>query len=295
MPVKQRQQPTEGEVLKVGPPAAGEIVITVDARRAGSAFAMGTETLLPGAEIPLHRHLQQDEVMFVHKGQGRAVLEGRALTVVPGTVLFAPKQAWHSLRNTGTGLLQITWTSAPPGIEAFFRELSRLSGPADATTLEELAKRHGIEFPAAGQGTPHGAPRRGRHRHRRGGNGRGRGSAAQPSQGQPPPKAAQPPEPVRFPLPEPRKPEGGRGPRQRHGPRQVSTPLAHGAPPQAEQQSSSRGRQKHGVFRHRRGHVKEVYMGGRWIRVVGEGPVIAPGRERPAPGRKDTTQHEPSG
>ena len=35
-----------------------------------------------------------------------------------------------------------------------------------------------------------------------------------------------------------------------------------------------------------RGRVKEVYIDGRWVQVTGEGPVIAPGRARPGPGRK---------
>ena len=35
------------------------------------------------------------------------------------------------------------------------------------------------------------------------------------------------------------------------------------------------------AFPHSHGHVKEIYMGGRWIRVEHEGPVIAPGRSYP--------------
>ena len=107
---------------------------------------MGTETILPGAAIPVHRHLQHDEVLFVHKGQGRAILDDHTMTVVPGTLLYIQRQAWHGVRNTGTGLLQLMWTVTPPGLEEFFRELSRVSGQADTATIQAIAQRHGIEF-----------------------------------------------------------------------------------------------------------------------------------------------------
>lgn len=235
-------RPTEGEVLKLGPPVPGEVVIKVDPRQTGTLFAAGTLTLLPRTEIPLHRHLHRDEVLFVHKGQGRATLDGRSLTVVPGTLIYVPHQGWQSLRNTGTGVLQITWTVAPPGIEAFFRELSRLGRAADPKAIQELGQRHGMEFSSSGQPTKTAAvasePRmvRGRRRRRRGRR-RGRGSLPPPApQGQAVPPSA--------PVPSKATPPAAQRPRH------------HGAP------------------------VKEVYMGGRWIRVVGEGPVIAPGAER---------------
>jgi quercetin dioxygenase-like cupin family protein len=156
----------------------GELIITVDPKRMGSPFAMGSQTLLAGAAIPVHRHLEQDEVWFVHKGQGRATLEGKTATVVPGVTVYVPRQAWHGLRNTGTGLLQVTWVAVPPGIEEFFRELSRAgSGASEAArlqTIQEIAKRHGVEFRAE-QETAGDAdlpssrrPRRRRPRHGRG-------------------------------------------------------------------------------------------------------------------------------
>lgn len=259
----------QGEILKLGPPCPGEITLTVDSQKTGSPFSSGLQTLLPGSEIPLHRHLRQDEVVFVHKGQGRAVLEQRSMTVVPGIVLYAPRGAWHGLRNTGTGMLQITWTVAPPGIEAFFRELSRLGRAADPKAIQELGQRHGIEFSSSGQPTKTAAvastPRHGRRR-RRGGRRRGRGSPPPAPQGQPVPLGTPHPAPEPAPAPSKATPEGrGESAPERPGPRSspaAPRPRHHGAP------------------------VKEVYMGGRWIRVVGEGPVIAPGPERPPHRRK---------
>ena len=236
---------------------------------------MGTETLLPGAVIPEHRHLQQDEVLFVHKGQGRAMLDGHATTVVPGTVVFVPRQAWHSLRNTGTGALQVIWTAVPAGLEQFFRDYARLGPAADTAAFQTLAQRYGIELRPAGEQPKE---RAARHRRRRGGRGRGRGTGQPPSPSPSSLVSAAPAAPKPQPSPaEPQRSRGGRGRHRRHrggaGGSPAPAPSAKTPPPA--------GRPPRGGLHHRRRHVKEVYMGGRWVQVEGEGPVIAPGKERP--------------
>jgi len=276
-------EPNHSEVLTIGPPARGEIVIKVDPRRTGAAFAMGTESLAPGAAIPMHRHLSQDEVLFIYKGQGRATLEGKSMTVLPGAMLYVPRQAWHGLRNTGTGLLQFTWTSAPPGIEEFFREMSRLSPQAEAAALAALAQRHGLEFHPAGEPVqPSGHRYHRRHRRRRG----GRGGTPSSAVAAPPAASAPSAAPQPSAAPASGQPYSRRRRRRRHG--RLVPPAAAGtttpaAPP--SQPPKVGPRRPQGKPRARRGRVKEVYMEGRWVQVSGEGPVIAPGRDRPREGR----------
>jgi len=285
---------------------------------------MGTETLLPGAVIPAHRHLHQDEALFIHKGQGRAMVESEAVTVVPGMVVYAPRQSWHGLRNTGTGTLQFTWLSVPAGIEQFFRDLARAGSP-DAAAIRDIAGRYGVEFRPAEEAPTPPAVGDGRRR-RRGGRGRGprptgqdnRGRPASDSQG--PPAERQPapqlataepsvspmarlpsrvPQPQgegrrrhrrrggrgRGPRPAGQDSRGGRGgpsPQAAAGAAEMKTGSAPGAAPAAARPASPRsaGGVAPAKSRDRRGHrrfgrVKEVYMGGQWVRVVGEGPVIS--------------------
>ncbi len=308
-------RPGDGDVLKFGPPISGELIINVDARRSGSSFAMGTQTLQPGGVLPTIRHLGCDQVLFVHKGQGRVSLEGRSLMVVPGTMIYVPRQTWHSLRNTGTGLLQITWTAAPPGIEDFFRELAQLKDSSDAAALYALAQRHGVEFrsetesAAAPEGDQHK-----RHRGRRGGRGRrAPTSPTSPPQGQAPtapvpvapavrpPQAAATPVNQQQPSRRRRRHRGGRGrsgasaqPSPAIQSKTAAAPAAHApAPKQPPAAKPQRAGQRPGRGRPHRSRVKEVYMDGRWVQVSGEGPVIAPGREhtrdkKPADRDEDT-------
>ena len=305
-----------GEVLKLGPPCSGEVIIKVDPALTGSAFAAGTETLLPGAQIPVHRHLHQDEVLFVHKGQGRALLDGRSTTVVPGAMLYAPRQAWHGLRNTGTGNLQISWVAAPPGLEVFFRELSRLGSNPEAMAMQDVARRHGIEFRPDADVTER-APSGRQRRHRRGGA-RGHpprpATAPQPAQGQRPSAVASlpavPPLPsggaaTVQPTPGRRRRRGRRGRSGRGmvpgGPPAVAPRSGSAAQPAPREQPKAgqgpqgrEGRQRRGRA-HRAGRVKEVYMGGRWVKVSGEGPVIAPGHESEGRGKRGRDDDTPAG
>ena len=272
-------QPRDGEVLKLGPPCAGEVTIKVDPQHTGGSVVVGTETLLPGAEIPMHRHLQEEEILFVHKGQGRALVNERSMTVVPGMMVYVPRQAWHSLRNTGTGALQITWTAAPPGLERFFRELSGAGPAVDAATMQEIARRHGIEFRPSGASPEAAARPSGRRHHRRR---RGRGGArgakpptrsAQPAQLAPPQPPAAGPAPSIAPPARHRRRRRGRGRGAGATPPASSStaqpPVAAPKPstPRSNQERPQRGRSRR--------RVKEVYMGGRWVRVEGEGPVIS--------------------
>ena len=290
---KNISQPTEGEKLKLGPPCAGEVTIKVDPQHTGGSVAVGTETLLPGAEIPMHRHLQEEEILFVHKGQGRAIVNEQSMTVVPGMIVYVPRQAWHSLRNTGTGVLQIAWTAAPPGLERFFRELSGAGPTVDVATMQAIASRHGIEFRPAGASPQAAAPPSSHRHHRRWrcrGGGRGANPptrSARPAQPVMPlsaiPSPARPAEPAPVPLKG--QPSSGPGSRPRHRRRHRGQGRGAGGTPPASsltarlpaappKPSSPRPNQERPRGRSRR-RVKEVYMGGRWVRVEGEGPVIS--------------------
>ena len=256
---------------------------------------------MPGAAIPVHRHLHSDEVLFVHKGQGRATLGEQSVTVLPGMIVYVPRESWHSLRNTGTGLLEVTWMAAPAGIEDFFREMSRLGGGLDAAAMQALGQRYGIEFRPDGAPEPSGVKPAGRRHHRRHRGGRGpRQGPSQPQQTTAGPQPAALPTLVQPSSPgaalEPQQPSRGRGGRRhrgRHGSRPsgppapvITPPTAVNPPLPSRSQPPSKSRASRGGRPHRRGHMKEVYMGGRWIQVTGEGPVIDPGRERSGRGRQ---------
>ncbi|MDP3723382.1 MAG: cupin domain-containing protein [Candidatus Omnitrophota bacterium] len=242
----------EGEALTLAPPINGDVIVKIDSQRMDVPFSMGTHTLPRGGAVQPHRHLARDVVLFVHKGQGRVTVAGRPATVVPGMAVWVPRQTWCEVQNTGTGTLQFLWVSTPPGVEQYLRELSRLGRSADAAAVLSVAQRHGVEVlpqqVAAKEQAPGGGGRRPRH-------GRRRHAQDQTKAGQRPPPTTGSSPPAVSPLPPPAE-----------GP--PSTPSPAPRPRTA-------GRRAH------RRRVKEVYMGGRWVQVTGEGPVIDSGHGQP--------------
>jgi len=137
----------EGTVLSRGP--GNTIIITVEPTRGATGMAMGTQTLEPGAGIPVHRHEREDEVLFVHDGRGTAVVGDERTAVARGDTIFIPRGAWHGI-ETNADRVDILWTVSPPGLEAFFRETSALPGePPKGLTpaqMQEIGRKHGVTF-----------------------------------------------------------------------------------------------------------------------------------------------------
>jgi mannose-6-phosphate isomerase-like protein (cupin superfamily) len=137
-------RPGEGEKLSV---RNGEVVIKVDPRTGSARFAMGTQTLRPGAGIGVHLHEHEDEILFVNRGTGVGVLGDGQTPVEPGSTIFIPHGVWHGVENPD-GELSLVWVVSPPGLESFFRESGSPPGapPKELTAeqLEDIRRKHGL-------------------------------------------------------------------------------------------------------------------------------------------------------
>lgn len=142
--------PGQGEVLELGPPNAGKIIITVDPKNTGETrFCMLIQMLNPGGVVPVHLHEREEQILFFYAGHGRASLDDQEMEVQPGTTVYVPRQMWHGFINTGTEPLCVFETTSPPGPENAFRELSQLATPPDAETLLQIAAKYGGRFKLA--------------------------------------------------------------------------------------------------------------------------------------------------
>ncbi|MBI4553311.1 MAG: cupin domain-containing protein [Candidatus Latescibacteria bacterium] len=103
-----------------------QISILIEPRTTGSQqFAMGLEVVDVGSEIPRHIHPDAEEILFIYDGQGRIQVGDETQDVGPETTVFIPKDTWHSLVNTGTISLKLTWTFSPAGFQDRMRALAR--------------------------------------------------------------------------------------------------------------------------------------------------------------------------
>ena len=107
-------------------------------------------SLPPGDIIPIHKHLNEDEIIFIHKGKGVLTLGEREYSFTEDLVAMVPKGAWHGITNTGTDHIEMRFAYSPAGFEGYFREVGTpLGKPFIKRTLEErrpIAKKWGMLY-----------------------------------------------------------------------------------------------------------------------------------------------------
>jgi len=114
-------------------------IIKVDRQLGGSPdFWFGTETLPPGGGIPYHRHLHEDEVLYIVSGSAHVhvgSLEGDAR---PGTIVFIPRDTWVSVQPNGKTPISLLFAFNAAGFDNYMRCESVPSGQrAQPVTVEE--------------------------------------------------------------------------------------------------------------------------------------------------------------
>jgi quercetin dioxygenase-like cupin family protein len=112
-------------------------------------FAVGTQQVMVGSGIPIHRHFQMDEAFYVLDGSGIVTLNDVPHPFEKGGTIFIPKNSWHGFSNPDHELL-LLWLVSPAGLDGFFRETCNPPGvPPKQFTREqisEIARKYGTEF-----------------------------------------------------------------------------------------------------------------------------------------------------
>ena len=112
-------------------------------------LALGTQQVMAGTGIPIHRHFQMDEAFYVLDGCGIFILNDARHPFEKGGTIFIPKNSWHGFENPDHELL-LLWVVTPAGLDGFFREIcSRPGVPPKRLTREqitEIALKYGTEF-----------------------------------------------------------------------------------------------------------------------------------------------------
>lgn len=109
-----------------------------------------TEDIIPGRKLRIHKHLHNDELIFINKGEGMFTLGEESIEVKSGAVVFVPRGVWHGLENTGKENIRMIFQYSPAGFEEYFIENGTPVGmPAKKRTEEEFAnaeKKYGMVY-----------------------------------------------------------------------------------------------------------------------------------------------------
>ena len=103
-------------------PASSQFMLKVSPKNNGSQHLVaGTEEVAPGATLPKHRHLIQDEIVLIHTGKAHVWLGDKERDLHAGGLVFIPSNTWVSLKNTGTEPISLTFIFSAPGFEDTMR------------------------------------------------------------------------------------------------------------------------------------------------------------------------------
>ena len=109
-----------------------------------------TEDMTPGRKMRIHKHLNNDELIFIHKGEGTLTLDEQLVEVKTGDVVFIPRDTWHGLDNTGNENLLMAFQYSPAGFEEYFIENGTPAGMPDKVRTEEeyaaTEKKYGMVY-----------------------------------------------------------------------------------------------------------------------------------------------------
>jgi len=103
-------------------PASSQFMLKVSPKNNGSQHLVaGTEEVAPGATLPKHRHLVQDEIVLLHSGTAHVWLGDQERDLHAGGLVFIPSNTWVSLKNIGTEPISLTFVFSAPGFEDTMR------------------------------------------------------------------------------------------------------------------------------------------------------------------------------
>jgi quercetin dioxygenase-like cupin family protein len=123
----------------------GGFIVKVSPKNNGSQhLAVFTGELAPGDAIPTHKHLGQDEILWIEKGTVHARVGDQERDLHAGGMLFIPANTWVGAKNIGTGTENDVAIFSAPGFEDHLRceSVPANQKPTTISRAEENACDH---------------------------------------------------------------------------------------------------------------------------------------------------------
>ena len=112
----------EGERRIWREPPPGDFILKVSPKNNGSQhLVMGTEDMAPGDEFPTHRHLEQDEILYIVKGTVHAHVGDQEGDLHTGGTVFIPANTWVDVKNAASETASVVFVFSAPGFENYMR------------------------------------------------------------------------------------------------------------------------------------------------------------------------------
>jgi len=83
-------------------------------------MCFGVADFPPRAHAPAHVHETEEEILYVLSGSGEMFFDGKSESVKPGTCILVPKGVTHSINNTSTQVMKVTYVFSPPVVQGSY-------------------------------------------------------------------------------------------------------------------------------------------------------------------------------
>ena len=120
----------------------------VDGSESGGGFSLVEHPMSARAlGAPLHRHGREDEYGYVLEGRVGVMLGDHVLEAGPGSLVFKPRNQWHTFWNADDKPARLLEIISPAGFERYFVELVEMGGSrvAPPEALRSLGERYSLE------------------------------------------------------------------------------------------------------------------------------------------------------
>lgn len=99
--------------------------VWIDKERGAKNISGGSVEIPGNGEIPYHVHEKEEEIMFIYRGRGVAVVEGETFPLEPETMVYMPPGLRHQFRNTESEPLCFVFFYSPAGPEQMIRVMAK--------------------------------------------------------------------------------------------------------------------------------------------------------------------------
>jgi quercetin dioxygenase-like cupin family protein len=129
------------------------IDVKLDSSDTDGNFSVVEVTSPPGAFVPAHVHVEQDEYFHVIEGEFEFTIDGKTVKAPAGTFIHVPRGVSHGFVNKSSKPAKLADFHTPGGFEKFFEECGTVctdeknppkAGPVDMPAMVKLFEKHGM-------------------------------------------------------------------------------------------------------------------------------------------------------
>lgn len=99
------KSPQDYVAYRISPHDTNRLAIVFDPETAAASLTFCVEIFDLGGKTPPNRHNIAVEMFFILKGEGKAICDGKTVSIQAGDSLLVPPTGIHEIRNTGSGRL----------------------------------------------------------------------------------------------------------------------------------------------------------------------------------------------